>query len=119
MLGRLAPHVEEQPGLKIVTNAGGMNPPACAAQAAKEVLGEGGHRGPARSAWCRGDDLLPRLDELIAAGHTLNHLDTGEPLATVRDAVVSANAYLGAAPIAEALGAGRASSSPAAWRMRR
>src|SRR5262249_21258830 len=37
------------------------------------------------------------------AGHTLNHLDTGEPLSTIRDKVVSANAYLGAAPIVEAL----------------
>ena len=42
-------------------------------------------------------------DELFAAGHTLNHLDTGEPLASIRDRVVSANAYLGAEPIVRAL----------------
>ena len=50
-----------------------------------------------------GDDLLPRLDELLATGHTLNHLDTGNPLSMIREKVVSANAYLGAKPIAEAL----------------
>jgi hypothetical protein len=46
---------------------------------------------------------MPRLDELLAAGHTLNHFDTGQPLATIRDRVVSANAYLGAEPIVQAL----------------
>ena len=62
---------------------------------------------------------MPRLDELFAAGHTLNHLDTGEPLSSIRDRVVSANAYLGAEPIAEALKQGAESSSPAASRTRR
>src|SRR5262249_36897837 len=50
-----------------------------------------------------GDDLLPRLDALLNEGHTLVNLDTGESLATVRARVVSANAYLGARPIVEAL----------------
>jgi hypothetical protein len=50
-----------------------------------------------------GDDLLPRLDELMAAGHPLANMDTGEPLATVRDRVLSANAYLGSVPIVGAL----------------
>src|SRR5262249_31369479 len=50
-----------------------------------------------------GDDLLPRLDELVRNGHALNNLDTGQPLTTIQSRVVSANAYLGAAPIADAL----------------
>jgi hypothetical protein len=99
VLGRLAPILKAQPGLKVVTNAGGMNPRACAAKA-KELLAKGGEK---RIAVVSGDDLLPRLDELFAAGHTLNHLDTGEPLSSIRDKVVSANAYLGAKPIAGAL----------------
>ncbi|MFN8582830.1 MAG: acyclic terpene utilization AtuA family protein, partial [Gemmatimonadaceae bacterium] len=53
-----------------------------------------------------GDDLLPRLDELIAAGHPLANMDTGEPLTAVRDRVLSANAYIGSTPIIEALGKG-------------
>ncbi len=50
-----------------------------------------------------GDDLLPRLDQLLADGERFTNLDTGEALATVRERVVSANAYLGARPLAEAL----------------
>jgi hypothetical protein len=101
VLGRLAPQLKKQPGLKIVTNAGGMNPTACA-KAAKETLAKAGITDRTVGV-VSGDDLIPRLDELIAAGHTLNHLDTGEPLTAVRQRVVSANAYLGSAPIAEAL----------------
>ncbi|QJW95706.1 acyclic terpene utilization AtuA family protein [Frigoriglobus tundricola] len=100
VLGRLAPVLAAQPDLKIVTNAGGMNPHACALQA-KHVLTKAGT--VRRVGVVTGDDLLPHLDELIAGGHTLNHLDSGEPLASIRDKVVSANAYLGAQPIADAL----------------
>ncbi|MFO0798020.1 MAG: acyclic terpene utilization AtuA family protein [Gemmataceae bacterium] len=100
VLGRLTRALAEQPSLKIVTNAGGMNPHGCAAKA-RDVLAQAGLSR--RVGVVSGDDLMPRLDELIAAGHTLNHLDSGEPLATVRDRVVSANAYLGARPIVEAL----------------
>jgi len=53
-----------------------------------------------------GDDLLPRLDELITQGHALANMDTGEPLSTVRDRVLSANAYIGSVPIIEALAKG-------------
>jgi hypothetical protein len=49
---------------------------------------------------------MPRLDELIASGHFLKHLDTGESVETVRSKLVSANAYLGSQPIADALGGG-------------
>ena len=42
-----------------------------------------------------GDDLLPRLDDLIVSGHPLANMETGEPLESVRDLVLSANAYLG------------------------
>jgi hypothetical protein len=101
VLDRLGSILKEQPNLKIVTNAGGMNPQACAKEAAK-VLAKHGltHR---KVGIVSGDDLLPRLDEMITAGHSFNHLDSGEPLSTVRSRVVSANAYLGARPIAEAL----------------
>ncbi len=99
VLARLQPTLLAQPHLKVITNAGGMNPSACGAAAKKILPG-------ARIGVVSGDDLLPRLDELLAAGHPLNHLDTGEPLATLRQRVVSANAYLGSAPIAAALGRG-------------
>jgi hypothetical protein len=53
-----------------------------------------------------GDDLLPHLDRLLAAGHPFTNLDTGEPLQKVRSKLVSANAYLGSEPIMEALKGG-------------
>ena len=99
VLTRLVPTLESQPDLKIITNAGGMNPNACAVAARKVVP-------HARIGIVGGDDLMPTLDELLAGGHPLNHLDTGAPLAGLRQRVVSANAYLGSAPIAEALGRG-------------
>ncbi len=101
VLGRLTPHLLAQPNLKIVTNAGGMNPAACA-ERAKAILAQAG-LSERRVAVVTGDDLLPRLDELIATGHALTHFDTGAPLTAVRERVVSANAYLGSPPIAEAL----------------
>lgn len=101
VLKRLTPTLCAQPRLKIVTNAGGMNPAACAA-GARIILDRAGLCDRAIFT-VSGDDLLPRLDQLLAEGHLLVNLDTGEPLATVRQRVVSANAYLGARPIAEAL----------------
>jgi hypothetical protein len=91
-------------GVRIVANAGGVNPPACAA-AVKGVLAKRGATA-VRIGVVTGDDLLPRLDELLASGHELRNMDTGEPLSAVRDRVLSANAYLGSVPIVEALGRG-------------
>lgn len=101
VLQRLGPILIRQPQLKIVTNAGGMNPAACAARA-REIL-KNADLPDCTIATVSGDDLLPRLDQLLASGHPLANLDTGKPLSEVRDRVVSANAYLGARPIADAL----------------
>lgn len=104
VLDRLTPYLRQQPSLRIITNAGGMNPHACA-QAARAVLDRAGLHGWT-IATVTGDDLLPQLDKLLAAGHPLTHLDNGQPLAAVRARVVSANAYLGAEPIVQALADG-------------
>jgi hypothetical protein len=103
VLGRLAPVLRQQPRLRIVTNAGGMNPAACARRA-RAILDKEGLQDR-KIATVRGDDLMPRLDEILAAT-ALAHLDSGAPLADIRPRVVSANAYLGARPIADALGRG-------------
>ncbi|HLJ96780.1 MAG TPA: acyclic terpene utilization AtuA family protein [Gemmataceae bacterium] len=106
VLGRLVPVLQAQPRLKVVTNAGGMNPAGCAAKA-RVLLDRAGLKDR-RIAMVAGDDLLPHLDQLLAAGHALANLDTGQPLITIRDRVVSANAYLGARPIVAALASGAA-----------
>jgi Acyclic terpene utilisation family protein AtuA len=91
-------------GVKVVANAGGVNPAACAV-AVKAMAAKAGRTG-LRIGVVTGDDLLDRLDQLITAGHSLANMETGEELSTVRDRVLSANAYLGSEPILEALGKG-------------
>lgn len=100
VLERLAPVLKTQPQLKIITNAGGMNPLECARRA-QEILRKCDLPQPVAAV--HGDDLLPDLDTLLAAGHRFTNLDTGAALSDVRMRVVSANAYLGAAPIVAAL----------------
>jgi hypothetical protein len=104
VLERLAPFLRDQPDLKIITNAGGMNPAGCAARA-RQALDRAG-LADRRVGVVTGDDLSPRLDALLNQGWPFNNLDTGKPLGAVRPCVVSANAYLGARPLAEALQAG-------------
>ncbi len=101
VLERLVPVLKAQPGLKVITNAGGMNPTSCAARA-RAVLDKAG-LSERKVGVVSGDDLMPRIDTLLAEAHPLTNLDTGEPLSSVRSRLVSANAYLGARPIVEAL----------------
>jgi hypothetical protein len=98
------PAVAER-GVKIVANAGGVNPVACA-QAIRAVLDKHPKGKAVKIGVVTGDDLLPRLDELLKSGHPLKNMDTGDDLSAVRDRVVSANAYLGSGPIVEALSKG-------------
>jgi len=90
--------------VKVVTNAGGLNPRACREQVFEIARGMG-IQG-LKVGIVEGDDLLARLPDLVAAGHPLANMDSGEPISSVLDRVTSANAYLGARPVAEALGQG-------------
>lgn len=95
------PAVAER-GVKVIANAGGVNPMACA-DAVLAAADKAGVRGKIRIGVVTGDDILDRLDELLAAGHELRNMDTNEPLASIRDRVLSANAYIGSTPIVQAL----------------
>ena len=111
-------------GIKVVSNAGGLNPEGCA-DAVQEVADRLGLRP--RIAYVGGDDLAPRLHELIDAGVDFSHLDTGQPLGEIANRIVTANAYIGCWGIVEALNqgadivvTGRATDAavvagPAAW----
>ncbi|HVB43560.1 MAG TPA: acyclic terpene utilization AtuA family protein [Streptosporangiaceae bacterium] len=90
-------------GIKIVANAGGLDPAGCAA-AVTEIARRAGLTPVI--AHVAGDDLLARLPELSAAGHSLANLDTGERLADTGVTPLTAHAYLGGLPIAAALTAG-------------
>ena len=94
-----------QRGVKVVANAGGVNPETCG-EAVAAALARAGYPGRRKIGVVTGDNILDRLDDLVARGIELRNIDTGEPLASVRERVRSANAYLGAFPIAEALGQG-------------
>jgi|ERR1044072_1970586 hypothetical protein len=88
--------------IKVIANAGGVNVEGCAA-AVREVASSLGLKGRLKIGIVTGDNILPRIDDLLERGFELRNMDTGQPLATVRDRIQSANAYLGAAPIVEAL----------------
>lgn len=91
--------------IRVTANAGGVNPLGCAA-AVRDVARELGLAGRLKIGTVTGDDIMGRLDELLERGVELRNMDTGAPLSDVRERVQSANAYLGAWPIVEALNQG-------------
>ncbi|MGH2760756.1 MAG: acyclic terpene utilization AtuA family protein [Actinomycetota bacterium] len=110
-------------GIKVVSNAGGLNPASCA-MAVQEVADKLGLT--AKIAYVDGDDLMPYLSDLREKGHTFDNLDTREALGDRQ--VITANAYVGGWGITEALNrgadiviTGRVTDAavvvgPAAWR---
>jgi len=104
-LDQLSPHLAalKERGIKVVANAGGFHP----AGLADELRGMAAAEGvPLRVAHVEGDNVLTRLDEFAAAGHRLEHLDTGAPLADWGTRPIAANAYLGGWGVAAALAEG-------------
>jgi len=100
VMDRILPAVVEK-NIKVITSAGGVHPQACRSAVA-EVAKK--HRCHSLTIGVvLGCDILERLPYLMAQGEEFRNLDTGEPLAKIRDRILSANAYLGAFPIAEAL----------------
>lgn len=91
-------------GIRVISNAGGANPSSCARRIV-ELCRELGLSGT-KVAVVTGDDILPRIDELLDAGVDLSNMDTGEPLDTVRDRLTHANVYIGCEGIVEALAEG-------------
>jgi hypothetical protein len=91
--------------IRVTANAGGVNPVGCA-EAVRDVARELGLAGRLKIGTVTGDDIMNRLDELLERGVELRNMETGAPLSDVRERVQSANAYLGAWPIVEALNGG-------------
>src|SRR5690348_292905 len=90
--------------IPLITNGGGLNP-AGAAEVVRAAAERQGLHG-LKIATVTGDDLLPRLPELLAAGESFANIETGQPLTLDGPPIVTANAYLGAAPIVDALAQG-------------
>ncbi|QDU26501.1 hypothetical protein ETAA8_15790 [Anatilimnocola aggregata] len=106
IVGSLAGALHTQPQLKIIANSGGMNPLACAAAVANVLVAE--QLASVPIGVVTGDDLLPELEAIQAAGCELRNMETDDPLTVLGPSsrIVSANAYLGAQPIVAALAEG-------------
>jgi hypothetical protein len=103
LLERMIADLSEQPGLAIVTNAGGLNPEACAARCG-QILTRAG-LGDLPIATVTGDDVLDKVLQWLRSGVALDNLESGEPLGDI-SGLQSANVYLGAQPIAQAIRSG-------------
>jgi hypothetical protein len=98
LIGRIAKSLRER-NIKVIANAGGVNPVACAREVRRLAPG-------LKVAVVLGDDILGRIDDMLARGIEMRNMDTGEPLTSIRDRIQSANAYIGAFPLVEALETG-------------
>ncbi|MBV8904591.1 MAG: DUF1446 domain-containing protein, partial [Acidobacteriia bacterium] len=98
LMARIADKIRER-DVKVIANAGGVNPVACAHEVLRVAPG-------LKVAVVLGDDVFGRLDELLGKGYEMRDMDTGEPLSAIRPRILSANAYIGAFPLAEALATG-------------
>lgn len=99
VLRSLAPLWRDGSQLKIVTNAGGLNPLACG-RACLALLGELG-LNRLRVAVVSGDDVLPTIQR--GGAKEFANLETDEPISAIQDRLRTANAYLGADPVAKVL----------------
>ena len=94
------PDIAEK-GIKVISNAGGVNPEACK-DALLQVIEDQGY-DDIKVAVVDGDDILSNIDQLISDGHLLKNMETGEAITTVKDRLLSANVYFGCKPVVEAL----------------
>lgn len=104
LMRRILPRLMAR-SIRVTTNAGGVNPESCASAIA-DVARQLGLGGKLRIGVVTGDDILPQLGQLLTKGIPFSDMDSGRPLADIRDKVLSANAYLGAWPVVEALAQG-------------
>jgi hypothetical protein len=100
LMEQILPTIVEK-GIKVITNGGGVNPIACA-EAILVVAKKLGIKS-LKVGVVVGDDILDRIDELVAKNILLKNMETGESVSTVRARLQSANVYFGAFPIVEAL----------------
>jgi hypothetical protein len=98
LIGRLARKLKER-NIKVVANAGGVNPVACAHAVLQAAPG-------LKVAVVHGDDVFDRIDEFLGKGYEMHDMETGQPISGIRKQILSANAYIGAFPLAEALDTG-------------
>src|SRR6476620_11632519 len=95
LIARIAKRIRER-GIKVIANAGGVNPIACAREVRRLAP-------DVKVAVVLGDDVYDRIDDMLARGLEMRSMDTGDPLSTIRERILSANAYIGAFPLVDGL----------------
>jgi hypothetical protein len=100
LMERLLPVITEKK-IKVITNGGGVNPLACK-DAIFEVARKIGIKD-LKIGVVLGDNILDRIESLVSSGVPLKNMETGEPVSTVKDKVLSANVYFGAGAVVECL----------------
>ena len=93
LIGRIAKKLQDR-RIKVLANAGGVNPIACARAVLKAAP-------DLKVAVVLGDDVLDRIEEFLGKGYAMRNIDTGEPLEAIRGRILSANVYIGAFPLAD------------------
>lgn len=104
LMERILPELYQRK-IKVIANAGGVNPLSCA-RALTAVAKKHGLLGKIRIAVVQGDDIMGRVDELHAGGESFSRLGTAKTFDQIRPKLRSANVYVGAEPIAVALAGG-------------
>lgn len=100
LMERMLPIIKEK-GIKVITNGGGVNPTACR-DAIFEVAKKLGIKD-LKIGVVQGDNILDNIDELVSKGVELKNMESGDSVKTVKEKVLSANVYFGAAPVVECL----------------
>ncbi len=100
LMHKILPTIVEK-NIKVIANAGGVNPTACR-QAVFAVARKLGLKG-LKIGIVEGDDIYVQLPEMVNSGIEFNHKQTGQPITALKDQILSANVYISSFPIVEAL----------------
>jgi len=102
LVERILPEISDK-GVKVITNAGGVNPQSCRSELIQLAKSSGKE---IKIGVIQGDDIFPTLAELRKEGVSFENMDTGADFDTIMDKVYSANVYINSSTISDALDKG-------------
>ena len=102
LVERILPEISDK-GVKVITNAGGVNPQSCRSELIQLAKSSGKE---IKIGVIQGDDIFPTLAELRKKGVSFENMDTGADFDSIMDKVYSANVYINSSTISDALDKG-------------
>ena len=102
LVERILPEISDK-GVKVITNAGGVNPQSCRSELIQLAKSSGKE---IKIGVIQGDDIFPTLAELRKKGVSFENMDTGADFESIMDKVYSANVYINSSTISDALDKG-------------